>query len=143
MVRQDFILRMIERLIALLAEIVLRREMRQPGVAMHLVLHALRNHLGLDLSELGGLEPDAIQARLMEGHPREAGLDRCLAFAALNRQVGLIYCEQGQTDLARRAFGLALEFTRRGRQDRTELPPFAPDPDELAGWIVTPPKNPV
>jgi hypothetical protein len=63
--------------------------------------------------------------------------DKCLAFAALNRQVGLIYLDQGAVDTARTAFHLGLVFTLRGRLEypAESRPPFTPEVSELVGRL--------
>jgi hypothetical protein len=135
--RQDYILRTIERLIQAIAQVILQRESGQTEAALHQVLHTLHHQLGLELGQLAGLSPEAIHQRLTHGETPVMARDKCLAFAALNRQVGLIYLERGAATTAQAAFHLALIFAVRGQLEYPpeNPPPFAPDVDELIGRL--------
>jgi|LauGreDrversion4_2_1035121.scaffolds.fasta_scaffold49511_2 hypothetical protein len=135
--RQDYVLRLIEQLIHAIAQVVLRREMGKPEEALHQVLLTLHHQLGLDIAQLTGLGPEELHERLTRGEPLLVARDKCLAFAALNRQVGLIYLDQGAVDTARTAFHLGLVFTLRGRLEypAESRPPFTPEVSELVGRL--------
>lgn len=136
--RQDYILRTLERLIQAIAQVILQRELGRPEAALHQVLLTLHHQLGLDISQLTGMGPDEIHQRLTQGETVLVARDKCLAFAALNRQVGLIYLDRGATEMAQTAFHLALVFTLRGRLEypAEDRPEFTPAFEELVGRLT-------
>jgi hypothetical protein len=136
--RQDYILRTLERLIRAIAQVILQREMGRPEAALHQVLLTLHHQLGLDISQLTGMGADEIHRRLTQGESLVVARDKCFAFAALNRQVGLIYLDRGATEMAQTAFHLALVFTLRGRLEypAEDRPEFTPEFEELVGRLT-------
>jgi hypothetical protein len=131
--QRDYILRLIEQAMQVIAQITLQREAGQQGPAVQSVIDALEKLFGLTVSELGSLDSDQLFEQLTRGENPENARDKCLIFAALNNQAGLAYEARDLPALAQPAFHLALVFTLRAhtRYPHTGLPVLTPDIGEL------------
>lgn len=133
MPQRDYILRLIEQAMQVIARITLQREAGQPGPAVQSVIDGIEKLFGLTVSELGSLDSDQLFSQLTrEEHPENAR-DKCLIFAALNYQAGLAYEARDLPALAQPAFHLALVFTLHGRSGfpQAGIPSFTPEVGDL------------
>ena len=133
MPQRDYILRLIEQAMQVIASITLQREAGQPGPAVQSVIDGIEKLFGLTVTELGSLDTDQLYAQLTRGENPENARDKCLIFADLNYQAGLAYEARDLPALAQPAFHLALVFTLRGRAGlpMSGLPPFTPEVGDL------------
>lgn len=134
---RDYICRIIERVVQAIARVMLHREAGQPELAMHEILRSLHHYLGLELSQWAGASTDELFQMLTRDEAPLVARDKCLAFAALNFQAGLIYQDRGSFNLAQPAFHLALLFTLRGLMEfpLEDLPRITPDVNDLLGRL--------
>ena len=133
MPQRDYILRLIEQAMQVIAQITLQREMGQNDLAVQSVIDALEKLFGLTVAELGSLDTDQLFAQLTREENPENARDKCLIFAALNTQAGLAYEAKDLPALAQPAFHLALVFILRALNSypREGLPPFSPEVRDL------------
>ena len=133
MPQRDYILRLMEQAMQVIARIAFQREMGQPGLAVQSVIDGLEKLFGLNVSELGSLDTEELFAQLTREEQPENARDKCLIFAALNNQAGLAYEEKDLPALAQPAFHLALVFTLRALTGfpRQGLPEFTPKVGDL------------
>jgi hypothetical protein len=133
MPQRDYILRLIEQAMQVIARIAFQREMGQPGLAVQSVIDGIEKLFGLSVSELGSLDTDQLYAQLTQEEQPENARDKCIVFAALNNQAGMAYEEKDLPALAQPAFHLALVFTLRALTGfaGSGLPEFTPKVGDL------------
>ncbi len=113
MPQRDYLMRLMEEAVQVIARIVHLREEGRPEQAVGAVIDGLEKLFGLSVAELGSLDTDQLYAQLtLEENPENAR-DKCLIFAALNYQAGLSYADKDLPALSQPAFHLALVFTLR------------------------------
>lgn len=133
MPQRDYLLRLIEEAVQVIARIAHLRESGQPGQAVNEVIESVERLFGLTVTELGSLDTDQLFGQLtLEENPDDAR-NKCVIFAALNNQAGLAYADKDLPALAQPAFHLALVFTLRALTafPGPNLPAFTPDVDAL------------
>lgn len=134
MPQRDYLLRLIEQALEAILRAAKYRKDGQHERAVHDVIDSMEKLFGLSIADLGARSVDGLFDQLTRDEPPGQARDKCLVFAALNREAGLAYEEKGLPALAQPAFYLALVFTLRAldRFGTDGLPPFTPEPAELA-----------
>jgi hypothetical protein len=124
---------MIDQAVEMILRITIKRQEGRQDLAVYSVIHSIEQLFGLSATDLGSLDADQLFDQLTREENAESARDKCLVFSALIYQAGLAYSEKNQPALAQPAFHLSLVFTLRSLTgySRSNLPPFAPDIDDL------------
>jgi hypothetical protein len=133
MPQRDYLLRLVEQAIEAILQSAKLRKAGQHAQALHSVVASMETLFGLTIADLGTQSVDQIFDQLTRDESPRDARNKCLVFAALNREAGLTYESKELVALAQPAFYLSLVFTLRAltRFSRDDLPPFTPKIDDL------------
>jgi hypothetical protein len=106
--RQDYLLRLIEQLRQFVAQALALRQAGKLDEALMALAHAQEKLFVRPAAEFRHL-PIVDQLRLLKlGESTDMGREKCVAYATILEQAGLVYQGKGQETLAGSAFQLAL-----------------------------------
>lgn len=133
MPRRDYLLTLIEQAMQVILRIAGLRESGQHAEALNTVVDSIEKLFGLTFDDLSLYSADQLFGQLTREESPENARNKCLIFAALNREAGLAYGAEGKASLALNAFHVSLNFTLRARVDYPgkDLPAFTPGVDDL------------
>jgi hypothetical protein len=133
MIRQDYLLRMIEQFARMVARILGLSKVGQQQEARPAPARAFRELLGLDCESAVGIPASRLVLVLtIDGDP-EAGRNKCAYLAALLNAAGIIYAAQEQPGRSQKAYlqALRLLLEMQPRKDGPRLPDYTPTVEEL------------
>jgi hypothetical protein len=142
--RRDYLLRIIDEVGRLLAQLVSQRGRGRNEDALQSLALGFERLFGRDAHEVFQFTPEQQYHLLAEGEPSDAARDKRLLYAALSAEAARIYADLGRAELARASRLNALRFTLRARREfpGDNLPAFAPDPAVLLAELGPGPLDP-
>ncbi len=138
MIRQDYIIRLIEHFGVLWARLVEQLRGGELHPARLTIDYAYLQLFGLTPSAVASLSAGELLARLHIGVTPEAGREQCLILCTLLHAEGDLALDQQQFDQATSAYRKALDILRvlEYRQPNTPLPEYAPTIAELEEALI-------
>ncbi|HTZ20985.1 MAG TPA: hypothetical protein VMC06_08890 [Opitutaceae bacterium] len=106
--RQDYLLRLIEQLRQFVAQALALRQAGKLDEALIALVHAQEKLFVRPAAEFRHLPLDEQLPMLKLGESAETGRNKCIAYAAILEQAGLVYQGKNQDAIAGSAFQLAL-----------------------------------
>ena len=106
--RQDYLLRLIEQLRQFVAQALALRQAGKLDEALIALVHAQEKLFVRPAAEFRHLPLDEQLPMLKLGESAETGRNKCIAYAAILEQAGLVYQGKNQDAIAASAFQLAL-----------------------------------
>lgn len=130
--REDYLLRLIAELRRFVASVIATKDPAKLEEALVSVVQAQERLFGRPAEEFRFPDVNAQLALLSEGETQENARAKCLAYATIMEQAGLIYEARGSRELAESAFQLAL-YVRLIVADQSQS---AEDLQASIAWLV-------
>lgn len=133
MVRQDYIIRMIEKFAQLLAQIVGRNEAGEHDEAHRLIAASTDELVGLSLEEALASGDATLISRLISGKSPMEARERCFMLVTLMAQAGETFGRQGDLEKRRACLlkALNLQLAIASFADEDVVPDYVPRVDAL------------
>lgn len=123
--RRDYLLRIIDEVSRILAQVVFKRRSGADQEALETVVVGFQRLFQLDGDQIFLLTPDQHYDMLTRGESPYDARDKVQLYSALSAEAGAIYARLGNRPLARATRLNALRFALRAR---LEFPPEGPPP---------------
>src|SRR2546426_750671 len=137
MIRRDYILRMIEEFVRVLARITSLKKERRWEEAQATVDEELKRLVAADVQTVSRLSETELLAKLIEGEPTQALRDKTLFLVALLKEAGDSAATQDRQEESRacylKALHLLLDVLARG--EVFEFPDFVPNIEGLVAAL--------
>jgi hypothetical protein len=139
MIRQDYILRMIEKCAQMLSKIIAHTKEGDLGRSRELIQQNSQELLGLSLEELRDASDNVVVSRMMKGVSGEEGRNRCFMLVALLHQSAQVYDRAEESSEAGRCRlkALSLLMAIRNFTEEDVVPEFVPRVDILLAELST------
>jgi tetratricopeptide (TPR) repeat protein len=128
MIRQDYLLRMVDRCVQALTRSLRLTELGEFPEARAELDQGIRNLAGLDLDQVSGLTESELMTFLLRGEPTQVLRQKCMLLTALLRQAGDVQAAQGNKSQARSLYlkALNLQLDVLAREAPFDIPEAVP-----------------
>jgi hypothetical protein len=138
-IRQDYIIRMIEKCAQMLSSIIARTKEGDLGQSRELIQQSSEELLGLSIEEIRDASDNVVVSRMMKGVSGAEGRNRCFMLVALLHQSARVHDQAGEDPEAGRCRlkALSLLMAIRNFTGEDVVPEFVPRVDILLAELAT------